>query len=129
MAELTAKRKRPVYLNLVRIRLPLPGFVSILHRASGALLFVSGFWLLWLLDASLRSPEQYDAVRAAAAHPFAKLVLTALAWAFLHHLFAGIRYLFIDADVGVALGPARKSSWAVLAASLLVTALAAVWIW
>ncbi|MCZ7564098.1 MAG: succinate dehydrogenase, cytochrome b556 subunit [Burkholderiales bacterium] len=129
MAELTAKRKRPVYLDLVRIRLPLPGFVSILHRVSGALLFFAGFALLWLLDASLRSPEQYEAMRAVAAHPFAKLVLTVLAWAFLHHFFAGIRYLFIDADIGVALGAARKSSWAVLAASLLVTALAAAWLW
>lgn len=129
MAATTAKKKRPVYLNLIRIRLPLPGFVSILHRASGALLFVAGFGLLWLLDASLSTPEQYDAMRSAAAHPLAKLVLIGLAWAFLHHFFAGIRYLFLDADIGVGLAAARKSSWAVLAASLLLTGLAALWIW
>src|SRR3990170_2634275 len=101
MADITAKKKRPVYLDLIRIRLPLPGFVSILHRVSGAALFFFGFWLLSLLDASLRSPDQYDAMRATAAHPLAKLVLIGLAWAFLHHFCAGIRYLFLDADIGV----------------------------
>lgn len=129
MAEMTAKKKRPVYLNLILIRLPLPGFVSILHRVSGAVLFFCGFWLLWLLDASLESPERYEAMRAAIAHPLAKLVLIGLAWAFLHHFCAGIRYLFLDADIGVSLGAARKSSWAVLVASLALTALAAAWIW
>jgi len=129
MADITAKKKRPVYLDLIRIRLPLPGFVSILHRVSGAALFFFGFWLLSLLDASLRSPDQYDAMRATAAHPLAKLVLIGLAWAFLHHFCAGIRYLFLDADIGVDLAAARKSSWAVLAVSIVLTALMGSWLW
>ncbi|MCC6609288.1 MAG: succinate dehydrogenase, cytochrome b556 subunit [Burkholderiales bacterium] len=129
MAEFAAKRKRPVYLDVVRIRLPLPGFVSILHRISGAALFVSAFWLLWLLDASLASEGKFDAMRAVAAQPFAKLVLTGLAWGFLHHFCAGIRYLFLDADLGVDLARARASSWAVLAVSIALTALVGGWIW
>jgi len=129
MAELTAKKKRPVHLDLLRIRLPLPGFVSILHRASGAALFLSAFWLLWLLDASLASAERFEALRAALTHPVAKLVLIGLAWSYLHHFCAGIRYLFLDADVGVDLPAARRSSWAVLAVSVGLTALAAAWIW
>lgn len=129
MAEIAAKRKRPVYLDLVRIRLPLPGFVSILHRISGAALFLAGFWLLWLLDASLASQARFDAMREAASHPLAKIVLIGLAWAFLHHFCAGIRYLFLDADVGVDLAAARKSSWVVLAVSIALTAVTAAWIW
>jgi len=129
MAELAERKKRPVHLDLVRIRLPLPGFVSILHRVSGAVLFLAAFWLLWLLDASLASQERFDAMRAAAAHPFAKLVLIGLAWAFLHHFCAGVRYLFLDADMGVDLAAARASSWAVLAASIALTAVAAAWMW
>jgi succinate dehydrogenase / fumarate reductase cytochrome b subunit len=129
MAEFAAKRKRPVYLDLIRIRLPLPGFVSILHRISGAVLFVCLFWLLWLLDASLASEAKFEAMRAAVAHPFAKIVLIGLAWAFLHHFCAGIRYLFLDADMGVDLATARASSWVVLGVSIALTAVMGAWIW
>ena len=55
----TVRKKRPVYLNLVAIRLPLPGFVSILHRISGAFLFLAVVWLLFLLDRSLASESGF----------------------------------------------------------------------
>jgi succinate dehydrogenase / fumarate reductase cytochrome b subunit len=71
MTDAAVRKKRPVYLDLVRIRLPLPGFVSILHRISGLLLFVLAFWLLVLLDRSLASPEGYAQVRETLSHPLA----------------------------------------------------------
>ncbi|NJN39725.1 MAG: succinate dehydrogenase, cytochrome b556 subunit [Gammaproteobacteria bacterium] len=129
MADAAMKKKRPVYLDLVRIRLPLPGFVSILHRASGLLLFVLAFWLLALLDRSLASPEGYAQVRDTIAHPLAKLVLIGIGWAFFHHFCAGIRYLLIDMHVGVDLATARASSWAVLGASIVLTLVFGAWIW
>ncbi len=129
MADAALKRKRPVYLDLVRIRLPLPGFVSILHRISGIVLFLLAFWLLALLDRSLASPEGYAQVRETIGHPLAKLVLIGLGWAFLHHFCAGIRYLLIDMHVGVDLASARASSWAVLAASIVLTLLFGLWVW
>ena len=129
MAYAALKKKRPVYLNLVLIRLPLPGFVSILHRVSGLLLFVVAFWLLALLDASLESPESYAWVREIVALPLVKLVLVGIAWAFLHHFCAGIRYLFLDLDMGVDLAPARASSWAVLAVSIVLTLIFGAWLW
>ncbi len=129
MADAALKRKRPVYLDLVRIRLPLPGFVSILHRISGIVLFLLAFWLLALLDRSLASPEGYAQVRETIGHPLAKLVLIGLGWAFLHHFCAGIRYLLIDMHVGVDLASARASSWAVLAANIVLTLLFGLWVW
>lgn len=129
MADAALKKKRPVYLNLVLIRLPLPGFVSILHRVSGMLLFVVAFWLLALLEASLESAESYTWVREIVALPLVKLVLIGIAWAFAHHFCAGIRYLFLDLDMGVDLAAARASSWAVLAVSIALTLIFGAWLW
>jgi succinate dehydrogenase cytochrome b subunit len=129
MADAALKKKRPVYIDLIRIRLPLPGFVSILHRASGVVLFLFAVWLLGLLDRSLASADGYEQVRQTVAHPFAKLVLFGLGWGFLHHFCAGIRYLLLDMDVGVDLAAARASSWAVLAVSIVLTLMFGAWLW
>jgi len=123
MPEASLKKKRPLWYNLSPLDLPLPGLVSILHRISGAALFLLLVWLLYLLDSSLASPERFAAVKATLAHPFAKLVLLGLLWSFLHHLCAGIRYLFLDIHKGVDLPTARATSAAVLAASLALTVL------
>ena len=121
-----SKRPRPKYLSLpallFEIRLPLPGWVSILHRISGLLLFLAVVWLLFLLDRSLASEDGFEAVRRYAGLWPVKLSLLVLLWAFCHHFCAGIRYLFLDLDRGVDLATARLTSWIVLAASLLLTA-------
>jgi len=123
-------KRRPVYLDLVRIRLPLPGIVSILHRISGAVLFLFGIPLiLYAVQASLGSPEIYGSYRAMLSHPLAKLVMIGLLWAYLHHFFAGIRYLLIDVHVGDDLAPARQSSVIVLALSLALTLIIGVRLW
>ena len=129
MADAAVKKKRPVYLDLIRIRLPLPGFVSILHRVSGMVLFLFAFWLLALLDASLESPEGFAQVQQTIGHPLAKLVLIGLGWALLHHFCAGIRYLLMDMDIGVDLATTRASSWAVLAVSGILTLILGAWLW
>src|SRR5262245_28518392 len=129
-AERPVVKPRPVYLDLVRIRLPVPGLVSILHRVSGAALFLFGIpLLLWAVQGSLASPERYAQVSTFFAHPLAKLVVLGLAWAYLHHFFAGIRYLLIDLHIGDDLAPARKSSVVVLALSLALTLIVAVRLW
>ena len=124
-----AKKKHPKYLDLLKIRLPLPGWVSILHRASGALLFLFIPFLLWLLQASLASAETYASFKSTLASPLVKLVLFGLVWAFLHHFFAGIRYLALDMHLGIELGPARASSVAVLITSIVLTVLVGVRLW
>ena len=123
-------KPRPVYLNLVRIRLPLPGIVSILHRVSGAALFLIGIPLaLWALEASLASAAAYDNLVGAFAHPLAKLVLLGLVWAYLHHLCAGIRFLLLDLDRGIELKPARQSSAIVILAGIALTLIVGARLW
>jgi len=120
-------KQRPVYLNLVAIRLPVPGIVSILHRISGALLFLLGIPLaLYALQASLASPDSFAALFA---NPLVKLVTIVLAWSYFHHFCAGIRYLLIDVHVGDDLVPTRRSSVIVLVVSLLLTLGVAVRLW
>ena len=123
-------KRRPVYLDLPRIRLPLPGIVSILHRVSGALLFLAGIPLLLAgVGCSLASPDSCAQLKAAFAHPLAKLVLVGFVWAYLHHFCAGIRYLLLDLLKGIELGPARRSSVVVLAVSLALTLIVGVRLW
>ena len=122
-------KKHPKHLALHLIKLPLPGFVSILHRISGLLLFFALPLLLLMLQYSLRSIETYTQLMAMLAHPLVKLILLGLLWAFLHHFCAGLRYLAIDLHYVRDLAQARNSSWAVLAASLLLTVVIGAKLW
>lgn len=119
---------RPKHLALHKIKLPLPGFVSILHRASGILLFIFLPLLLWMLQASMRSIETYTQLIQILQHPLSKLVLLGLLWAFFHHFCAGIRYLALDLHFGSSLAQARASSKWVLGISLLLTVLTGGWL-
>ena len=125
MAEMAVRKKRPKNLDLMTIRLPMPGILSIVHRISGAGIFVMLPVLLWLLQGSLASPETFDAVLAVLAHPLARLLLLGLVWFYLHHFCAGIRYLLLDLHVGVDLPAARRSSAIVFAVSIFLTLLIA----
>ncbi len=116
-------KQRPKYLNLAEIRLPLAGFVSILHRISGAGLFLLLPLLLYLLQLSLGTPQDFESLRAYLAYPLLKLILLGLLWAFLHHFCMGIRILLLDMHIGVELPAARNSAKAVMVISLLLTAL------
>ncbi|MGH8619863.1 MAG: succinate dehydrogenase, cytochrome b556 subunit [Burkholderiales bacterium] len=124
-----ALKPRYKYLNLLKIRLPLPAFVSILHRVTGAVLFLLLGFLLWLLQQSLQSFNTYSTLRGLVAQWPVKLFLLGLLWAYLHHLFAGIRHLFLDAHLGLELVRARQSSVAVLAAGAICTLIVAVLAW
>ncbi|MDO9244684.1 MAG: succinate dehydrogenase, cytochrome b556 subunit, partial [Rhodocyclaceae bacterium] len=94
-------KKRPKYLNLIKIKLPIAGIASILHRVSGVGIFLMLPLLVWLLELSLRSPESFQAMQSVAAHPLLKLILIGLLWALLHHFCMGIRILLIDMHIGV----------------------------
>jgi succinate dehydrogenase / fumarate reductase cytochrome b subunit len=121
MSGLTKHRHK--YLNLFEIKLPLAGFASILHRVSGAGLFLMLPLLIWLLQLSLGSAESFETFKAVVAHPLVKLILLGLLWAFLHHFCMGIRIVLIDLHIGVAKAQANASAKAVLAVSLALTAL------
>ena len=121
--------KRPVYLNPLRIHLPVTGWVSILHRVSGALLFLALPFGVWGLSVSLSSAAGFRRMAECVAHPLARLFLLFLIWAFAHHFFAGLRFLALDLDFGGELAAARRTSVVVLAASLSLTLLIGVWLW
>jgi succinate dehydrogenase / fumarate reductase cytochrome b subunit len=114
---------RPVFLEIWRVKLPIPGLVSILHRLSGVLMVLSIPVFTALFAQALSGPDGFAAAAAFVGHPLIKLMLLLSGWALLHHLFAGIRYLVIDFGWGVDLPTARKTAWTALSAALLVTIL------
>jgi succinate dehydrogenase / fumarate reductase cytochrome b subunit len=122
MPEAALKKKRPLWYNLNLLNLPLPGVVSILHRISGALLFLGLVWFLFLLDMSLASEQGYERFGRYASQPLVKAALLVLLWAYLHHFCAGIRFLFLDIHKGIDLATARATSVLVLAAGVVLTA-------
>ena len=127
-------KQRPEYRNLhvtqlLSYRLPAPGWVSILHRISGALLFLALPLLLWMLQCSLRSIETYTELADNLQQPVSKLFLLAMLWALMHHFCAGLRYLAIDLHLVRTLAQARSSSWVVMTASLALTIFLGVKLW
>ncbi|MDR1889736.1 MAG: succinate dehydrogenase, cytochrome b556 subunit [Zoogloeaceae bacterium] len=117
-------RKRPRNLDLLSLisyRLPLPGRLSILHRVSGLGLFLLLGPLLWLFQLSVTSPEAFGYFQELASCWVAKVIFAGLIWAFMHHFCAGIRFLLLDAHVGIELAAARYSSIAVFVVSIVAT--------
>ncbi len=125
----TVAKPRPKHLNLMQIRQPMPAIISIMHRISGAVLFLLIPLLLWLFQASLESPESFAEFRSVAAHPLMKLVLLGLLWGYLHHLLAGLRHLFLDLDIGTELATARLTSMIVFTAGIVLTLVVGVMSW
>ena len=134
MSSAAARKARPKYLSLrallLEIRLPMPGWVSILHPISGALLlFPFAAWLLYMLDSSLLSESHFEKVKEYLRLPLVKLGMLVFIWAYCHHLCAGIRFLLLDLNKGIDLQSARRSSLAVLVVSLALTAYFGVKLW
>jgi succinate dehydrogenase / fumarate reductase, cytochrome b subunit len=123
--------QRPRFRNIdvgqiVQYRLPPAGIVSILHRVSGALMFLVGLPLiLFLFQMSLGAGAGFDGLTAFVASPLGKLILLGLIWSYLHHFCAGIRYLLLDLHIGTAKEQARSSALSVLAVSLALTLICA----
>lgn len=129
-------RKRPEFRNINALsdlptyRLPAAGWVSILHRISGALMFVLMPFIIWMFDASVSSEisfARFTAVFGAGAGGipgwFFKLIALALIWAYLHHFIAGLRHLYMDITHSVTKEFGRSSAITTLILSLALTAL------
>ena len=110
---------RPVYLNLLKIRLPLTGMISFAHRISGVILFLALPFAVYLLDLSVESESSFQKVQQILQQPFLVFVQILLLWSLTHHFFAGIRFLLIDAEIGVEKSSARSGAWIVLLAEVL----------
>ena len=120
---------RPVFLDLRRIRFPAVALVSIGHRVSGVMLFASLPVALYLFGLSLQSAEGYDRVSSLVAQPLFKLLLVPYAWFLSHHLFAGIRHLLLDMEIGVEREQARLGAGLAIGAGLIMLLIALVAVW
>ncbi len=126
------KKARPEFRNinaltdLPNYRLPAAGFVSILHRISGFLLFLALPGILYLLDQSLISEDTFDYFRGLVSSIPAKIVILVLFWGYIQHFCSGIRHLIMDNHIGLDKDSARNSATSVLIVSALLTLLVAI---
>ncbi len=115
-------------IDATKYRLPLAAYVSILHRVSGAAMFLMLPLLVWLFDQSVTSEVSFEIFRSAFAAGIGfvpawllKLVVWALIWAYLHHFIAGVRHLWMDATHSVSKAQGHSSAVATFAISLPLT--------
>ena len=138
MSDLTSstKPKRPEFRNINALtdlptyRLPAAGWVSLLHRVSGAIMFLLMPFIIWMFDKSVSSEYSYAKFTSAfniglgfVPGVLIKLVVLALIWAYLHHFIAGVRHLWMDINHAVSKEFGKSSAVVTLALSLGLTAI------
>lgn len=129
-----AKRARPEFRNINALhdlptyRLPPAGWVSILHRVSGAIMFLLMPFIIWMFDTSVSSEISFAKFSSAFTVGlgfipgwFVKLVALALIWAYLHHFIAGVRHLWMDINHAVSKEFGRSSALVTLGLGTLLT--------
>lgn len=115
------KTKRPVNLDIGSIKLPITSYVSILHRASGVVLFFAVALLLCAFDASLESEQSFDSLKQSLGSPIAQFFIWASLAALAYHFVAGIRHLIMDFGFGEdSFESGRNSAWVVVAAAAIL---------
>ncbi len=122
-------KKRPVNLDLGTIALPITSYVSILHRASGVIMFFAVAVLLWLLESSLASEASFNELSNLFNNPLCQIIVWATLAALAYHSVAGMRHMIMDFGVGEdSFYAGRLSAWAALALAALVIALITLWV-
>ena len=133
MAEMTKQRPGTMRLiDAMKYRLPLAGWVSILHRVSGLIMFLLLPFIIWMFDTSVTSEISYERFTNAFVAGIGwlpawavKIVVLGLIWSFLHHFVAGIRHLWMDMTHSVTKELGHMSAVSTLVSSLGLTALLA----
>ncbi|MDH5765057.1 MAG: succinate dehydrogenase, cytochrome b556 subunit [Gammaproteobacteria bacterium] len=105
---------RPFFLNLIKIRLPVTGVISIFHRISGVILFLAIPWFIYLFEMSLRGEREFNQVMLDLQQFWVKLFLIILLWSIVHHFYAGLRFLCTDFDLGLSKQQSRLTAWLVI---------------
>jgi len=117
---LTGNNKRPVFLTLYQIRLPVTAVLSILHRVFGVILVFAIPFLIYQLDQSVTSAAGYANVMEWFSSPGLRFLTAVLVWFFIYHILAGIRFLILDLDIGTERVTARRSAWLIHGLALVV---------
>ena len=121
--------KRPVNLDITTIKLPLPAYISILHRVSGVFLFLGFGLLLYALEMSLASRSSFASLQEMLALPVARFVIWLVLSALIYHFIAGIKHLLMDVDIGDGKESGRFGAVLTLIVSFALIAATGVWLW
>jgi succinate dehydrogenase / fumarate reductase cytochrome b subunit len=124
------KDKRPVNLDLAKIRFPVTAITSILHRVTGVLLFLALPLLIWMLELSISGESNFYELISWLQQPFMRLISWVLAVVAGYHALAGIRHILMD--IGVikpSLRGGSISSWVVIAVAVVFAIFAGVELW
>ena len=124
-------KSRPKFLDLLILapKMSVTAKISILHRASGVILFLSIPLFLYVLEQSLTSQSFYVALYGVINNPLVKLLYLILIWAFMYHLVSGVRFLFLDVHKGVDIHTAKLTAKLVVVISLILTIILGVLVW
>ncbi len=125
----TVNKNRPVNLDIATIALPITAYVSILHRASGVILFAGVAILLCMLDSSLESQESFNALKEGLQSPVYQFIVWATVSALAYHTVAGVRHLIMDMGVGETLEGGQTGAKIALVLAAVLIALVGVWVW
>ena len=128
-ADAPVRSRRPVFLDLMRIQMPVGALTSIGHRISGVILAASVPAAVYLLGLSLRDEAGFAQVTALFGQFAFKAAVVIAVWALAHHVLGGVRHLLSDFDIGSPLRVARRSAWFVNLAGVVVALLAAGVMW
>ena len=123
------KTDRPVDINLLGFAWPFAAIASILHRVSGAILFVGVGFLFYVVDLALQSPAGFDSAVLAMQGFFGKLVLLGLMAALIYHMVAGIKHLLLDFHIGDSLEGAKRAAQLTVFVSFVLIGLTGMWLW
>ena len=123
------RNKRPVNLNLLTIRYPVTAIVSILHRLSGVVLFLGVPFLLWVLQASLASPESFQALKIFLSHSIVKFIVWGFMTALIYHLCAGIRHLIMDFGYAESYQAGKTSALIIIIFTIIYAVILGIYLW
>ena len=112
--------QRPKNLNLLTVKFPMSAIMSVGHRASGILMFLSLPWLIYLFQLSLTNESGFELARQELSGPFGKILAVLLIWSLAHHFIAGIRYFLLDVDIGIDKKNAQRSALWVMIGGVVV---------
>ena len=121
-----ATRERPLSPHLLVYRPQITSILSILHRMTGVALAFGALVLAYWLSAAAYGPEAFERAQALLGSWFGLVLLLGWTFCLFYHLCNGIRHLLWDAGFGLDLPTLRASGWAVVMASVVLTA--ALWI-
>lgn len=119
-------RERPLSPHIQIYRRSIHMVMSIMHRITGAALYLGTLLLAAWLMAAAMGPGPFAVLNGIASSLLGKLVLLGYSWALIHHMFGGIRHLIWDTGRGLDLASVRTISWATIIGSLIVTL--AIWL-